>query len=87
MESPSPAKHALPSVTRVVKGQNGKTYVHSVVDVEDDVLSDEQDDYVISDDEINSELRNMSNSNLDVTRMSISSNMSMRSSHNGSFRR
>lgn len=58
-----------------------------MVDVEDDVLSEEKDEYVISDDEINSELRNLSNSNLDVTRMSISSNMSMRSSHSGSFRR
>ena len=46
---PSPSKHSLPSVTRIVKGHSGKTVVQNVVDVEDDVLSDEQDGFIISD--------------------------------------
>ena len=83
--SPAPSKHSLPSVTRVVKGQSGKTMIQNVVDVEDDVLSDEKDEFVISDDEVDSALRNMSNSNLSVTRLSISSNLSSRSSMRSFF--
>ena len=54
--SPSPSKHSLPSVTRIVKGHTGKTVVHNIVDVEDDVLSDEKDEFVISDDEVDKDL-------------------------------
>ena len=83
--SPSPSKHSLPSVTRIVKGHTGKTVVHNIVDVEDDVLSDEQDGFIISDDEVDKDLHNMSNSNLSVTRLSISSNLSSRSSMRSFF--
>ena len=79
------SKHSLPSVTRVVKGHTGKTFVQNVVDVEDDVLSDEKDEFVISDDEVDRDLRNMSNSNLSVTCLSISSNLSSRSSMRSFF--
>ena len=83
--SPVPSKHSLPSVTRVVKGQSGKTMIQNVVDVEDDVLSDEKDEFVISDEEVDKDLRNISNSNLSVTRLSISSNLSSRSSMRSFF--
>ena len=82
---PSPSKHSLPSVTRIVKGHSGKTVVQNVVDVEDDVLSDEQDGFIISDDEVDKDLHNMPNSNLSVTRLSISSNLSSRSSMRSFF--
>ena len=55
------------------------------MDVEDDVLSDEQDGFIISDDEVDKDLHNMSNSNLSVTRLSISSNLSSRSSMRSFF--
>ena len=83
--SPAPSKHSLPSVTRIVKGHTGKTVVHNIVDVEDDVLSDEKDEFVISDEEVDKDLRNISNSNLSVTRLSISSNLSSRSSMRSFF--
>ena len=81
----SPTKYALPSVTKVIKGHDGKTYVQSVVDVEDDVLSEENEDYIISDDEIDKEMRNISQSNLNMTRSSISTNISMRGSRKASI--
>ena len=74
--SPSPSKHSLPSVTRIVKGHSGKTVVQNVVDVEDDVLSDEQDEYIISDDEVEKALRSVSSSNMNANRLSFSSNRS-----------
>ena len=74
--SPAPSKHSLPSVTRVVKGQSGKTFVHNIADVEDDVLSDEQDDYIISDDEVDRALRSVSSSNMNANRLSFTSNRS-----------
>ena len=73
---PSPSKHSLPSVTRIVKGHSGKTVVQNVVDVEDDVLSDEQDEYIISDDEVDKALRSVSSSNMNANRLSFSSNRS-----------
>ena len=42
--SPPPSRHSLPSVTRIVRGHSGRTFVQNVADVEDDVLSDEQDE-------------------------------------------
>ena len=74
--SPAPSKHSLPSVTRIVKGHSGKTVVQNVVDVEDDVLSDEQDEYIISDDEVDKALRSVSSSNMNANRLSFSSNRS-----------
>ena len=73
---PSPSKHSLPSVTRVVKGQSGKTFVHNIADVEEDVLSDEQDEYIISDDEVDRALRSVSSSNMNANRLSFTSNRS-----------
>ena len=84
--SPAISKYTLPSVTKVVKGQDGKTYVQSVVDVEDDVLSEEKEEYVISDDEIDKEMKNIASSNMHMTRSSISSNMSMRLNKSNSRR-
>ena len=84
--SPSPSKHSLPSVTRIVKGHSGKTVVHNIVDVEDDVLSDEKDEFVISDEEVDKDLRSLSNSTMNVSRLSISSNFSNRSP-SSSFRK
>ena len=87
LRSPAVSKHSMASVTKVVKGHDGKTYVQNVADVEDDVLPEENDEYVISDDEIDKEMRSMSNSNLDVTRLSISSNLSMRNVRTNSNRK
>ena len=74
--SPSPSRHSLPSVTRIVRGHSGRTFVHNVADVEDDVLSDEQDEYIISDDEVDKALRSVSSSNMNANRLSFSSNRS-----------
>ena len=52
--------------------------MQSVVDVEDDILSEEKEEYVISDDEIDKEMKSIASSNMHMTRSSISTNMNMR---------
>ena len=75
--TPSSSK-ILPSVTKVIKGHDGKTYIQNIADVEDNVLSEEKDDYLISDDEIDKEMKNIATTGIDITRMSISSTMLLR---------
>ena len=75
--TPSSSK-ILPSVTKVIKGQDGKTYIQNIADVEDNVLSEEKDDYLISDDEIDKEMKNIASTGIDISRMSISSTLLLR---------
>lgn len=54
--------------------------VNRVVDVEADTLADEKDMFVLSDDEIDGDLHQAQETNVDLAKMSIKSNLSMRSS-------
>ena len=71
------------SVTRVVKGTDGRTYVRNVADVEADTLGDDKDMFVISDDDVENEFRERKDTSMDITRMPISSNLSMRKTPSG----
>ncbi len=70
----------MSSMTRIVKGRDGKAVVNRVVDVEADTLADEKDMFVLSDDEIDGDLHQAQETNVDLAKMSIKSNLSMRSS-------
>ena len=70
----------MSSMTRIVKGRDGKAVVNRVVDVEADTLADEKDMFVLSDDEIDGDLHKAQETNVDLAKMSIKSNLSMRSS-------
>ena len=78
MSVSSSARHLTPSVTCVVKGKDGKATVHNVANVEADVEFDDKDMFVISDNDVEESIRG---SNMDVTRQSLSSNLSMRQLH------
>ena len=78
MSVSSSGRHLTPSVTCVVKGKDGRATVHNVADVEADVESDDKDMFVISDNDVEESIRG---SNMDVTRLSITSNLSMRQLH------
>lgn len=78
MSVSSSARHLTPSVTCVVKGKDGKATVHNVANVEADVDFDDKDMFVISDNDVEESIRG---SNMDVTRQSLSSNLSMRQLH------
>ena len=54
--SPS-SRHTASSVMRVVKGKDGKTFVNNVADVEADEKEDNKDVFLISDDEVDKELK------------------------------
>ena len=69
MSVSSSGRHLTPSVTCVVKGKDGKATVHNVANVEADVDFDDKDMFVISDNDV------------EVTRQSLSSNLSMRQLH------
>ena len=69
--SPS-SQHATSSVMRVVKGKDGKTFVNNVADVEADEKEDDKDMFLISDDEVDKELKGARGSNMSVSRLSNS---------------
>lgn len=69
--SPS-SRHATSSVMRVVKGKDGKTFVNNVADVEADEKEDDKDMFLISDDEVDKELKGARVSNMSVSRLSNS---------------
>ena len=73
MSVSSSGRHLTPSVTCVVKGKDGKATVHNVANVEADVDFDDKDMFVISDNDVEE--------NMEVTRQSLSSNLSMRQLH------
>ena len=70
--SRSPSRHATSSVMRVVKGKDGKTFVNNVADVEADEKEDDKDMFLISDDEVDKELKGARGSNMSVSRLSNS---------------
>ena len=76
----TPRHSPMSSMTRIVKGRDGKAVVNRVVDVEADTLADEKDMFVLSDDEIDGDLHQAQETNVDLAKMSIKSNLSMRSS-------
>lgn len=76
----TPRHTPVSSMTRIVKGRDGKTVVNKVVDVEADTLADEKDMFVLSDDEIDGDLHQAQTADVDLTKLSIKSNLSMRSS-------
>ena len=78
--SPTPRNSTVSSMTRIVKGHSGKAIVNKVLDVEADTLADEKDMFVLSDDEIDGDLHNAQETNMSEAKMSIKSNLSMRSS-------
>lgn len=69
--SPS-SRHATSSVMRVVKGRDGKTFVNNVADVEAEEKEDDKDMFLISDDEVDKELKGARGSNMSVSRLSNS---------------
>lgn len=71
------------SVTRVIKGQDGRTYVRNVADVEADTLKDDKDMFVISDDDVESEFRDNKRTSMDLSRISLSSRMLVRKTPSG----
>ena len=68
--SPTPRNSTVSSMTRIVKGHSGEA----------DTLADEKDMFVLSDDEIDGDLHNAQETNMSEAKMSIKSNLSMRSS-------
>ena len=79
--SPLSTRSLLTS-TRVIKGRDGKTYVNNVADVEAEVDDRDIDMFVISDDDVEKDLSSKQ-VNLDTTRQSITTNMTLRKSPSG----
>ena len=73
-------RKSLTSMTRVVKGNDGKTIVNNVADVEADTLEDEKDMFVISDEEVEREMRTTPRTPTDVGKSPRSSSMTPRTS-------
>ena len=76
----SPARKSFTSVTRVVKGNDGKTIVSNVADVEADTLEDEKDMFVISDDEVDKDMRTTPRATTDSAKSPRNSNLTPRTS-------
>lgn len=76
----SPARRSFTSVTRVVKGNDGKTIVSNVADVEADTLEDEKDMFVISDDEVDKDMHTTPRATTDSAKSPRNSNLTPRSS-------
>ena len=76
----SPARKSFTSLTRVVKGNDGKTIVSNVADVEADTLEDEKDMFVISDEEVDKDMHTTPRTPTDVARSPHNSNLTPRTS-------